>query len=160
MAGRDVLQRGLDAAGNAIENLGNPTAARDATFTDNATAPKPIAGTSSPGASLLAAPADHQHATAAPMRVAASGTTVIAAGARVTLATFKRNAGELFTPGGYAFVRDDKDATSWENEVDGATHIGVYHERTGTPNELRFRAINVDSSPRTVDWATVALATA
>ena len=37
---RDVALRELDQAGFRISNLGNPTAAGDATKTDNATAPK------------------------------------------------------------------------------------------------------------------------
>ena len=58
---RDVALRELDQAGFRISNLGNPTAAGDATKTDNATAPKANAGDGAPGASLLAAPADHVH---------------------------------------------------------------------------------------------------
>lgn len=153
----DVLQRPLDAANNRVRRLGTPTAARDATFTDNASTPKPDAAVGAAGASLLAAPADHVHPSPAPMRIAARGTTTVAAGARVTLATFKRAAGELFTPGGFAFVKDDVAGVTWENEVDGANHLATYHERTATLNELAFRAMNASGTARTIEWATVAL---
>jgi hypothetical protein len=58
---RDVAQRELDQAGFRISNLGTPTAAGDATRTDNATVPRASAGGGAAGASLLAAPADHVH---------------------------------------------------------------------------------------------------
>jgi hypothetical protein len=157
MATRDVLQRPLDAAGRVVGNLGTPVAPRDATFADRASAPKPSTRAGAPGTSLLAAPADHQHPAEAPMRTAASGSTVIGAKARVTLATFKRKPGEVFPPGGFAFVVDDKDGLTWENEVDGANHIALYHERTGVKDEVRFKAFNASDKPRTVEWATVAL---
>jgi hypothetical protein len=60
---RDVALRDLDQAGFRVSNLGNPNAAGDATKTDNATVPKANAGEGSPGASFLAAPADHVHPT-------------------------------------------------------------------------------------------------
>lgn len=156
---RDVLQHAADAAGNQIKSLGAPSEKGDATFTDTQTAPAPIAGAGAPGRSLLAAPADHVHPDPAPMRVVASGTTTLAAGARVTLSTFRRGPGEMFPPGGFVFVRDDKDGITWENEVDGANHLGTYHERTGKVNELRFRAVNVTTSARTIEWATAGLTT-
>jgi hypothetical protein len=62
---KDVAQRELDQAGFKISNLGNPTAAGDATKTDNTTVPLANAGTGSPGTSLLAAPVDHVHPAAA-----------------------------------------------------------------------------------------------
>jgi hypothetical protein len=62
---KDVAQRELDQSGFRISNLGTPTAAGDATKTDNATVPHPSSGTGSPGTSLLAAPADHVHPAAA-----------------------------------------------------------------------------------------------
>ena len=62
---KDVAQRELDQANFKISNLGTPTAAGDATKTDNATIPLANAGTGSPGASLLAAPVDHVHPAAA-----------------------------------------------------------------------------------------------
>jgi hypothetical protein len=62
---KDVAQRELDQAGFRISNLGTPTAAGDATKTDNAAVPLANAGTGSPGSSLLAAPADHVHPAAA-----------------------------------------------------------------------------------------------
>lgn len=62
---KDVAQRELDQAGFKISNLGNPTAAGDATKTDNTTVPRAESGTGSPGTSLLAAPADHVHPAAA-----------------------------------------------------------------------------------------------
>ena len=62
---KDVAQRELDQAGFKISNLGNPTAAGDATKTDNTTIPLANAGTGSPGTSLLAAPVDHVHPAAA-----------------------------------------------------------------------------------------------
>jgi hypothetical protein len=62
---KDVAQRELDQAGFKISNLGTPTAAGDATKTDNTTVPLANAGTGSPGASLLAAPVDHVHPAAA-----------------------------------------------------------------------------------------------
>jgi hypothetical protein len=158
MTGRDVLQRGLDAAGNVVEHLGSPAKAGDATFTDNATKPRPVGAVASPGTSLLASPADHQHAQAAPTRIAAAGTTTIAAGARVTLATFKRAPTEMFPPGGFVFIKDDVDGVTWENEVDGGTVIATYHERTANAGELRFRVQNASGTARTIDWATVALA--
>ena len=58
---KDVAQRELDQANFKISNLGTPTAAGDATKTDNTTVPLANAGTGSPGASLLAAPVDHVH---------------------------------------------------------------------------------------------------
>ena len=58
---KDIAQRELDQAGFRISNLGAPTAADDATKTDNTTVPHANAGTGSPGVSLLAAPADHVH---------------------------------------------------------------------------------------------------
>ncbi len=62
---KDVAQRELDQAGFKISNLGNPTAAGDATKTDNTTAPLANSGSGSPGSSFLAAPADHVHPAAA-----------------------------------------------------------------------------------------------
>jgi len=62
---KDVAQRELDQAGFRISNLGAPTAAGDATKTDNATVPHPSSGAGSPGTSLLAAPADHVHPASA-----------------------------------------------------------------------------------------------
>ena len=62
---KDVAQRELDQANFKISNLGTPTAAGDATKTDNATVPLANAGTGSPGTSLLAAPVDHVHPSAA-----------------------------------------------------------------------------------------------
>ena len=62
---KDVAQRELDQANFKISNLGTPTAAGDATKTDNATVPLANAGTGSPGTSLLAAPVDHVHPAAA-----------------------------------------------------------------------------------------------
>ena len=62
---KDVAQRELDQAGFKISNLGDPTAAGDATKTDNTTVPRADSGTGSPGTSLLAAPADHVHPAAA-----------------------------------------------------------------------------------------------
>jgi hypothetical protein len=157
MASRDALLRPLDAAGQPIRNLGVPTVAGDATFTDLASVPRPSSVTGSPGTSLLAAPADHAHPSPAPLRVLAKGKTVVAANARVTLATFKRKPNEVIPPGGFAFIPDDKDGVTWENEVDGATHIALYHERTGTGDEVRFKAVNGSDKARTVEWATVAL---
>ena len=58
---KDVAQRELDQAGFKISNLGNPTAAGDATKTDNTTTPLANSGSGSPGSSFLAAPADHVH---------------------------------------------------------------------------------------------------
>ncbi len=58
---RDVAQRDLDQAGFRISDLGTPTAAGDATKTDNTTVPLANATTGSPGQSFLAAPADHVH---------------------------------------------------------------------------------------------------
>jgi hypothetical protein len=155
---RDVLQHAVDAAGNQVKNLGAPTEAGDATFTENVTSPAPIGATASPGASRLAAAADHVHADPAPMRIVARGVTTIAAGARVTLAKFKRGPGEVFPPGGFVFVKDDKDGVTWENEVTGADNISSYHERTGTRDELRFRGFNGSKDALTIEWATVALA--
>ena len=62
---KDVAQRDLDQASFKISNLGTPTAAGDATKTDNTTVPLANAGTGSPGTSLLAAPVDHVHPSAA-----------------------------------------------------------------------------------------------
>ena len=58
---RDVAQRDLDQSGFRISNLGSPQAAGDATQTDNTTLPQPASGSGTPGASLLASPADHVH---------------------------------------------------------------------------------------------------
>ena len=62
---KDVAQRELDQAGFKISNLGNPTAAGDATKTDNTAVPLANSGSGSPGSSFLAAPADHVHPAAA-----------------------------------------------------------------------------------------------
>ena len=62
---KDVAQRELDQANFKISNLGTPTAAGDATKTDNTTVPLANSGTGSPGTSLLAAPVDHVHPSAA-----------------------------------------------------------------------------------------------
>ena len=157
MSVRDVLQRPLDAGAHVLGNLGTPENARDAAFTDLASVPKPVALQAAPGTSLLAAPADHVHSSATPMRIAVAGFGIVAPGARVTLATFKRLDGELFMPGGYAFIRDDIDGVTWENEVDGGTNISTYHERTATPNELRFRLHNASNKSLTVEYATLGL---
>lgn len=157
MSAREVLLRPLDAAGLAVSNLGEPRAARDATYTDTTSLPAPVGRLAAPGSSLLAAPADHQHASEAPMRIVAFGKTTIAAGARVTLATFRRGPKELFPPGGFAYVRDDRDGITWENEVEGADHLATYHERTAVPGEVRFRAVNESNTARTLEWATVGL---
>jgi len=61
---KDVAQRELDQAGFRISNLGTPTAAGDATKTDNTTVPLASSGAGSPGTSLLAAPVDHVHPAA------------------------------------------------------------------------------------------------
>src|SRR3954468_5880353 len=61
---KDVAERELDQAGFRISNLGDPRSAGDATRTDNATTPKPNAGTGSAGTSYLAAAADHVHPAA------------------------------------------------------------------------------------------------
>ena len=159
----DVLTRDLDANGHRIRNLGKPEDEGDLTFTDNESDPKPAGKEASPGKSRLAAPADHVHpatsSASSPTRVAASGRKVfVGDGARVTLATFKRKEGELFTPGGFIWVRDDVDGITWETEVEGPEHISAYHERTGKPDELRFKAHNGSKKGRTIDWATLALA--
>ena len=155
---RDVQLRPLDASGFPLKNLGAPEARRDATFTDNEAVPAAVARVGRAGASLLAAPADHVHPNPAPMRIAASGRTTIAPGARVTLATVKRGENELFPPGGYVFVRDNVAGVTWENEVNGADHIATYHERTAQADELNYRAVNASGTARTIDWATVAVA--
>jgi hypothetical protein len=62
---KDVAQRELDQAGFKISNLGTPTAAGDATKTDNTTVPLANSGSGSPGNSFLAAPVDHVHPAAA-----------------------------------------------------------------------------------------------
>ena len=62
---KDVAQRELDQANFKISNLGTPTAAGDATKTDNTTVPHANAGSGSPGTSLFAAPVDHVHPAAA-----------------------------------------------------------------------------------------------
>jgi hypothetical protein len=157
----DVLRHELDAGGHRIRNLGKPTRDCDVTYTDNESTPQPL-GKAAAGRSRLAAPADHVHPAAAfsmPLRVAASGKKVfVADGARVTLATFKRKEGELFTPGGFIWVRDDANGVTWETEVEGPEHISAYHERTDKPDELRFKAHNGSKRGRTIDWATLALA--
>lgn len=158
MAARDVCQRPVDAGGFVVSNLGEPQARGDATFTDIASAPRAIARAAAPGKSLLAAPADHEHASPAPLRIAASGKTTVAAGARVTLATIKRDGKELFAPGGYVYIKDDRDGATWESEVNGASHIATYHERTGIEDEVRFCAVNASPSAHTIEWATLALA--
>jgi hypothetical protein len=158
----DVLVRDVDAGGHRIRNTGEPEGEGDLTYTDNQSDPQPLGKAPSPGKSRLAAPADHVHPAAPfsmPLRVAASGKKVfVADGARVTLATFKRKEGELFTPGGFIWVRDDADGVTWETEVEGPEHISAYHERTGKPDELRFKAHNGSKKGRTIDWATLALA--
>jgi len=58
---RDVAQRDLDQAGFRISNLGSPAAPGDATRTDNTAVPVRSRHDGSPGASVLAAPADHVH---------------------------------------------------------------------------------------------------
>jgi hypothetical protein len=89
--------------------------------------------------------------------VAASGKKVfVGDAARVTLATFKRKEGELFTPGGFIWVRDDVEGITWETEVEGPEHISAYHERTGKSDEFRFKAHNGSKKGRTIDWATLA----
>lgn len=158
----DVLQRDLDVAGHRIRNVGEPEEEGDLTFTDNDSKPQPLGKEAFAGKSRLAAPADHVHPASAlgmPMRIAASGKKVfVADGARVTLATFKRKENELFTPGGFIWVRDDANGVTWETEVEGPEHISAYHERTDKPEELRFRAHNGSKKGRTIDWATLALA--
>jgi hypothetical protein len=161
MAAEDVLERPLDAAGKRIRRLGDPSAAKDATFTDNSSVPKAPSGSGAAGTSLMAAPADHVHpavsVTSLVMRIAAHSTTTLAAGARVTLATFPRTLHEVFAPGGFVYPLDNVAGLTWENEVDGVTNIGTYHERTVNPNELAFRAVNVGGQTRTIEWAAVAL---
>jgi len=58
---KDVAQREFDLAGFRITNLGNPTAAGDATKTDNAQIPLAGRRNGAAGASLLAAAAEHIH---------------------------------------------------------------------------------------------------
>lgn len=62
MAG-ELLRTDLDANSKRVVNLGSPLAPQSATYTDNASIPLPN-GVASPGASLLASPADHVHAVA------------------------------------------------------------------------------------------------
>lgn len=57
----DELQRPLDASALRILNLGVPTTDKDATYTDNTTAPANPAAAASAGASLLAAAQNHVH---------------------------------------------------------------------------------------------------
>lgn len=161
MAAEDVLERPVDAAGKRIRNLGAPVAAKDATFTDNNSVPRAGSGAGAPGTSLLAAPADHVHpassGTNLAMRIAAHSTTTLVPGARVTLATFPRSLHEVFIASGFVYVLDDIAGVTWEGRVDGATNISTYHERTVNKDELAFRAVNVGSQTRTIEWATVAL---
>jgi len=58
---RDVAQRDLDLHGFRIANLGDPAAPGDATRTDNLSVPNAARRDGAPGASALAAPADHIH---------------------------------------------------------------------------------------------------
>lgn len=58
---QDEAQRILSMENNRITNLGTPTAANDATKTDNTTAPADPAATASAGSSFLASPANHVH---------------------------------------------------------------------------------------------------
>src|SRR5438105_1575489 len=98
---QDVLARPVNADGHPIHNVGRPERPGDATFTDNVSLPLPNAARGTAGKSLVAAAADHVHPSAALLRIAANGVTVLAPGARVTLAKVKRIPGELFTPGGF-----------------------------------------------------------
>jgi hypothetical protein len=75
------------------------------------------------------------------------------------LAKFTRNSGELFSPGGHVFPRDNVDSLSWESRVDCPSKIGTYHERTATENQVAFCAMNNCSQTRTIEWASVALTT-
>ena len=61
MAAIDELQRQLSAQSFRISDLGVPTTALDATYTDLVTAPANPSSAASPGVSFLAAPADHVH---------------------------------------------------------------------------------------------------
>jgi hypothetical protein len=58
---QDEAQRILSMESNRITNLGTPTAANDATRTDNTTAPADPAAAAAAGASLLAAAQNHVH---------------------------------------------------------------------------------------------------
>ena len=60
MAREEALRSDLDYGGKRGTNLGAPAAARDATYTDNTSAPR-SSGLAAAGTSLLAAPADHVH---------------------------------------------------------------------------------------------------
>jgi len=157
MSVSDVLRRDLDASGCVVRSLGLPERPGDATFTDNKSLPRSAGMEAQAGKSLLAAPADHVHPGAVPMRIVAQGVTTVASGARVTLATFKRQPGELFPTAGFVYLRDDVAGLTWENEVEGPEDVSTYHERTGKPDEVAFCALNESKKARTIEWATVAL---
>jgi len=86
----DELQRILDANSNRIINVGTPTAANDATTTDNATNPAPVGGTAVPGSSFKAAAQDHAHVGVHSIHADANpnlvGDVQLASGTGVTLA--------------------------------------------------------------------------
>lgn len=157
MSVSDVLQRDLDAGGRVVRGLGLPERPGDATYTDNKSPPRPAGPEALAGKSLLAAPADHVHPGTMPMRIVARGITTVASGARVTLATFKRQPGELFPSAGFVFLRDDVAGLTWENEVEGPEDVATYHERTDRAEEVAFRAVNESKKARTIEWASVAL---
>jgi hypothetical protein len=163
MAAEDVLARPLNAAEKRVRRLGTPTEVGDATFTDNTSTPNADSGSGSPGTSLLAAAADHVHPASSnsgsgPFRMVLWSTTTIAAGARITIATFSRNPNEVFAPGAFVWVRDSVPGVTWESGVNAAGHIATYYQRTANAAELALCGTNASSNARTIDWAAVAMA--
>ena len=70
---QDEAQRQLDMSNFRISTLGDPTAANDATKTDNATAPANPTSTATAGSSFKASPADHVHQAVHSLHADAAG---------------------------------------------------------------------------------------
>jgi hypothetical protein len=93
------------------------------------------------------------------MRMAASGTTVVAAGATATLVTAQRLDSELLQV--FSFLDTARSGAGWGEGGPGAAataFLSLWLERTATANEFSLQAANGDLvNARTVSWAVVAV---
>jgi len=93
-------------------------------------------------------------------RVAASGTTVVPAGASVDLATFSRNPKERIQLLHWANPAVAGIAWGEGGPLTPVDNIELFYERTAIPNEAKARAKNNNLlAARTIDWAVMLVRT-
>lgn len=93
-------------------------------------------------------------------RVLGSGSTVVGAGATVTLGTFAREAGEVVSV--FAWVTQDTAGVHFAEDRTGlltgfTEGVGYYFERTAVANEFVAKAVNSNVTlARTLEWLILA----